>query len=265
MPLNYRWALFFTALVVAAFWLAFFYVVISGRQPFSIANQDLQDIASIGDTFGVLNSLFTGLALAAIVVAIFMQAKQLDEQVETNNLYKKEVQATLENLERENAWKSVESKMHLIPLLSERYEDELMQLVKQYRVRSLEEVQIRHTYKSKSELESIYEAVDGYVRIQEQYKISITERRENIQTQHQKIVENIEEIRTKGEDAADLEASYAAQAFKLEEEARSAKSQLEQIDANIEGTAKMRAVLANLQKLNEEYELAFQKAYDMTA
>lgn len=189
MPIKYRWWLGIMAILVFSFWLVFLGLTVNGSLPFSVTSSELQDVASVGDTFGILNSLFTGLALAAIVVAIFMQAQQLKDQVETNNVYKKEVAATLENLERENAWKSVESKMHLIPLLSERYEDELMRLVKQYRVRGLEEVEIRHTYKSKSEIGSLYEAVDGYARIQAQYRISITERREDIQTQHGVVAE----------------------------------------------------------------------------
>jgi len=70
--------------VIFAIWTCFLLAVVTGLMPVSILPAELNTMASVGDTFGILNSLFTGVALAAIVVAIFMQAQQLREQVETN-------------------------------------------------------------------------------------------------------------------------------------------------------------------------------------
>lgn len=99
-----RW-LFGAIIFVFSLWLLSLFLLFNAEIFLSPEIQLLSITSAIGDSFGTLNSLFTGLALAAIVVAIFMQAKQLDEQVKANELYKQEVSATLDNLERENSWK----------------------------------------------------------------------------------------------------------------------------------------------------------------
>lgn len=132
------WALCVVIAVIFAIWIDFLLTVANGLMSIGILQMEQNPVALIGDAFGILNSLFTGMALAAIVVAIFMQAQQLREQVATNNLYKREVAAKLENLERENSWKSVERKMHLIPLLSKTYENELVRLLKKHSIKGLD-------------------------------------------------------------------------------------------------------------------------------
>lgn len=124
--------------VIFSIWIGFLLTVANGLMSIGILQMELNPVALIGDAFGILNSLFTGMALAAIVVAIFVQAQQLREQVATNNLYKREVVAKLENLERVNSWKSVESKMHLIPLLSKIHENELVRLLKKHPIKGLD-------------------------------------------------------------------------------------------------------------------------------
>ena len=132
------WAFCVVITVIFAIWIDFLLTVANGLMSIGILQMEQNPVALIGDAFGILNSLFTGMALAAIVVAIFMQAQQLREQVATNNLYKREVAAKLENLERENSWKSVERKMHLIPLLSKTYENELVRLLKKPSIEGLD-------------------------------------------------------------------------------------------------------------------------------
>lgn len=132
------WAFCVVITVIFAIWIDFLLTVANGLMSIGILQMEQNPVALIGDAFGILNSLFTGMALAAIVVAIFMQAQQLREQEATNNLYKREVAAKLENLERENSWKSVERKMHLIPLLSKTYENELVRLLKKPSIKGLD-------------------------------------------------------------------------------------------------------------------------------
>lgn len=251
--------------VIFAIWTVFLLAVVTGLMPVSILPAELNTMASVGDTFGILNSLFTGVALAAIVVAIFMQAQQLREQVETNNLYKQEVAATLENLERENAWKSVESKMHLIPLLSETYESELTRLVEKHRVGGLDTASLSALYKSRDALTKISEALNGYQAYQVQLRESALETKATLEKQNDEFIERMEELKAAKEDVTALEASYANAWIRLKSDGDSINSRLDQITESIEGLTLMRAILADLQRLNSEYERAFQKAYNMTS
>ncbi len=51
--------------VIFAIWTCFLLAVVTGLMPVSILPAELNTMASVGDTFGILNSLFTGVALAA--------------------------------------------------------------------------------------------------------------------------------------------------------------------------------------------------------
>ena len=258
-------ALCVAIVVIFAIWIGFLLAVVNGLVPVSILPAELTTTASVGDTFGILNSLFTGVALAAIVVAIFMQAQQLREQVETNNLYKQEVAATLENLERENAWKSVESKMHLIPLLSETYENDLACLIEKHRVGELDPANIRALYKSKNTLTKIGQALNGYQAYQDQLQQGALERKAALIRENDAFTERMKEIEAVKEDTTEVKTSYADEWLRLTSEGKSIKSALEKLDENNEGLTRMRAIVADLQRLNNEYEGAFQKAYEMTS
>ncbi|MBU9700013.1 hypothetical protein GU927_019400 [Rhodobacteraceae bacterium HSP-20] len=251
--------------VIFAIWTGFLLAVVTGLMPGSILPGELNTLASVGDTFGILNSLFTGVALAAIVVAIFMQAQQLHEQVETNNLYKQEVAATLENLERENAWKSVESKMHLIPLLSETYEKELTRLVEKHRVGGLDPASLSALYKSRDALTKISEAIAGYRAYQDQLREGALEKKSALEKENDEFIERMEELKAAKEDVTALEASYANAWLRLKSDGDSINARLDQITESIEAVTSMRAILTDLQRLNDEYERAFQKAYEMTS
>jgi hypothetical protein len=251
--------------VVFAIWTGFLLAVVNGLMPVSILPAELTTTASVGDTFGILNSLFTGVALAAIVVAIFMQAQQLREQVGTNNLYKQEVAATLENLERENAWKSVESKMHLIPLLSETYENDLACLVEEHKVGGLGAADLRALYKSRDALTKIGQALSGYEAYKDQMRQVALESKAALIRQNNDFAERIKELEAAKEDATEVKTLFADAWLRLSSEGMSIKSELDQLDENNEGLTRMRSILADLQRLNDEYERAFQKAYEMTS
>lgn len=71
----------------------------------------------VGDSFGAINSLFTGLALAALVYAILVQVEQLKKQEENLYLYKNEVEKSLAHLERQDSWDRLKLKMDVLPQL----------------------------------------------------------------------------------------------------------------------------------------------------
>jgi len=78
-------------------------------------------------------------------------------------------------------------------------------------------------------------------------------------------IERMEELKAAKEDVTALEASYANAWLRLKSDGDSINSRLDQITESIEGVTRIRAILTDLQRLNDEYERAFQKAYEMTA
>ncbi|MEO5905234.1 MAG: hypothetical protein ABIQ11_00810 [Saprospiraceae bacterium] len=71
--------------------------------------QNLDKMASFGDSFGTINSLFSGLALAGIIYTIFLQKTELSLQREELKLTRTELkraadahEQTLNNLKEEN-------------------------------------------------------------------------------------------------------------------------------------------------------------------
>lgn len=65
--------------MAAVFWL--FY---SGYIPLKGAN--LEEKGQFGDSFGVLNSLFTGLGFGGLVVTLLLQQKQIKQQEKELNI-----------------------------------------------------------------------------------------------------------------------------------------------------------------------------------
>jgi hypothetical protein len=90
--------------VIFAIWTGFLRAVAHALMPVSTLPAALTEMASAQDTCGILNIWVADAALAATVVAIFMKAQQPGKRVETNNLYKQEVAAPLQNPGRQNAW-----------------------------------------------------------------------------------------------------------------------------------------------------------------
>ena len=72
MNKTYLWWLFGAVIFVFTLWLLSLFVLFNAELFITSEIQFLSVTSAIGDSFGTLNSLFTGLALAAIVVAIFM-------------------------------------------------------------------------------------------------------------------------------------------------------------------------------------------------
>ena len=78
------------------------------------------DLAAFGDSYAVFNGLISGLALAAIVTAIWIQAEQLREQ-------RREVARTLENLQRQEEADDLRFTVDSAPLLQKFMLDDLRQ------------------------------------------------------------------------------------------------------------------------------------------
>jgi DNA repair ATPase RecN len=264
MNRTYLWWLFGVMIFVLSLWLLSLFLLFNAEMFLSSEIQFLSVTSAIGDSFGTLNSLFTGLALAAIVVAIFMQAKQLDEQVKANELYKKEVSATLDNLERENSWKVVESKMNLIPLLCDTYTRQLTLLAINLKTRSLKDINVAELYNDSEAIDRVCEKIDKHEAIMQQKRNILNDRMLQFQNDHKELSARLEEIKNDDGDMSDLQKTYGELFLKLVDESKSVKSELAKHDADEELVASIRDVVSNIRKLNQEYDAAFQKAYQMT-
>lgn len=264
MNKTYLWWLFGAVIFVFTLWLLSLFLLFNAELFLSPEIKLLSVTSAIGDSFGTLNSLFTGLALAAIVVAIFMQAKQLDEQVKANELYKQEVSATLDNLERENSWKIVESKMNLIPLLCDTYTRQLHSLANKLKTRSLEGIIVTELYNDSEAIDQICDAVDRHEALMRHQRDTLNDRMMQFERDHKELSARREEIENDDRDMSGLRETYGDLFFKLVDESKSVKSELAKHDADDELVAAVRVVVSNIRKLNQEYESAFQKAYEMT-
>ncbi|WP_430409821.1 hypothetical protein [Kordia sp.] len=85
---NEKSILFVGVLIIIFLWL-FSGVAISWIVP------KLQDRGVIGDMFGAINALFSGLALAFVIYTVYLQSKQLD-------LQNKEIKNALEETRKTN-------------------------------------------------------------------------------------------------------------------------------------------------------------------
>jgi cell division protein FtsL len=79
--------------------------------------------ATISDIFNVLNTLFTGVALSAIVVAIFIQTEQLE-------LNRKELELANKRYEDDDKWLRLRLDMEMVPRICEKLENQIETLLK---------------------------------------------------------------------------------------------------------------------------------------
>jgi hypothetical protein len=223
-------------------------------------------MAVVGDTMGSLNSLFTGLALAAIVIAIFVQAEQLNQQVETNKLYKQEVDATLRRLVQENAWKSVESKMGLIPIISEVTEKELMRLIHDLQITPLAKEKFSELYKSSERISRIRMGIDSHEQDLIQQKEKLGALYSTKRVDQNKLLESIKEFDSENLGLQGLQQSYVDAMFNNKGELDKLTKDIENVSEslNLINNSKIRETLSKLDKLRDEYSLAFDRAYRMT-
>lgn len=87
------------------------------------------DPSKVGEAFGILSTLFTGLALAAIVVAIWIQTEQLRKQDEELALYKSEIERSALRFSKEEKLSLLKLKMEVVPQICKRREYELRQIL----------------------------------------------------------------------------------------------------------------------------------------
>lgn len=106
------------AAVPVGLWIASRQAVEISKGVMNVAAQT----ALVGDSFGIVNTIFTGWALVAIVAAIFVQIEQLKSQDENLVVYKGEVAKTLAHLEQEERWTRLRAKLDVLPSLLRRNE-----------------------------------------------------------------------------------------------------------------------------------------------
>lgn len=123
------WVLFGSCAIFLIWFLTPLIVVNLFDPGLLVETQSISGLGTVGDTYGILNSLFTGLALAAIVVAIFIQASQLRSQNENLELYRQEVDKTIGHIEKEDHWNRLRSKIEVLPLLTEIAEEKLRDIL----------------------------------------------------------------------------------------------------------------------------------------
>jgi len=83
----------------------------------------LKRATPLGDIYGVVNSLFSGCALAFLVYAIIIQTKQLETQ-------QREVDETVRHLRKQAEWDEIRAKIDVLPQLSRRTESQVLVLLK---------------------------------------------------------------------------------------------------------------------------------------
>lgn len=87
---------------VAAAWLGSYWIIQS-------AFPDPAESGQVGDTFGAVNALFSGLAFAGVIIAIWLQRKDLELQREELRLQREEMAASRQQLavQAKAQWASV--------------------------------------------------------------------------------------------------------------------------------------------------------------
>ena len=100
------------ALILTVVGVLVFILIVMGLN-FSYASTLGKDKGLFGDLFGASNALFSGLALAGVVLALILQAKDLDNQ---RKELKKAAEAHVEQLELNNRVQEFNAKVHSMNL-----------------------------------------------------------------------------------------------------------------------------------------------------
>lgn len=95
----------------------------------SVVAASIKDTAAVSNIFGLLNTLFTGIALSAIVVAIFIQIEQLKKQDRELALYKDEIDKTARRVQQEAELDLLKLKMDIVPQICRRLEFQVSTLL----------------------------------------------------------------------------------------------------------------------------------------
>lgn len=74
---SFAWIIILSGLGVFMVWLVFFGFAIS-----HLESTESSKLGMLGDSFGVVNSLFSGLALVGVVVALYLQKTEIEETLE---------------------------------------------------------------------------------------------------------------------------------------------------------------------------------------
>ncbi|WP_157491979.1 hypothetical protein [Gelidibacter mesophilus] len=96
--------------IILLIWIASIFVIY-----FLFANQS--ERASFGDSFGAINSLFSGLAFGGIIYTIFLQRQELKLQREELKLTRKELKRTANAQEKGNQFQNEQLRIQNLPIL----------------------------------------------------------------------------------------------------------------------------------------------------
>lgn len=223
--------------------------------------------AALGDSFGILNSLFTGLALSAIVVAIIMQNEQLKAQQEANELYKEEVSATLDNLERENEWRLFQSKQEVLPFLSAVAERKLIADASSIAEAKLDFSADSELFGKPERLQEIRAQIQAAeARLRSSLDIagkSLLQLEKDYLGMLKAKYELQKDVETKSarENIGILIESYDATIMSIIEEVQSQKKAQRNMKENISAIERLTPTLQAISNIQREYSESFEKAY----
>ncbi|KCX14378.1 hypothetical protein J723_3418 [Acinetobacter sp. 1264765] len=79
------WAIAFSIIVIVLIWIIFPWCLsyLTDKFEWSIRNAGDTNFGTFGDTFGALNTLFSGLAFATLIITLFLQRRELELQRKT--------------------------------------------------------------------------------------------------------------------------------------------------------------------------------------
>lgn len=95
MKKNINWKLYLGTFIVIILWLLSFPII-----KYFLNGNDWSKIGIIGDSFGAINSLFSGLAFVGLIFTIYLQKNELRLQREELKLQRNELKENREQLRR---------------------------------------------------------------------------------------------------------------------------------------------------------------------
>jgi len=96
IKINKNWKLYFGSVIVIIIWLVSYPVL----KTFVDHKDDFSKIGVVGDSFGAINALFSGLAFVGLIFTIYLQKNELRLQREELKLQRAELKENREQLRR---------------------------------------------------------------------------------------------------------------------------------------------------------------------
>lgn len=158
-----------TAIIIAS--IIFFLWLFSGLSGLFFV-QNKEQLGQLGDSFGLINSLFSGLALAGAVYAVLLQSKALNVQSDELKLQKQELIDTRAVLKSQQQEFAEQNKT----LSVQRFENTFFQMINlhnqiidgletPYKMNSISKVRATKSYKKREVFKMLFDGLDinGFV------------------------------------------------------------------------------------------------------